>query len=98
MVIYEVNLLISKNIYNSFKLWLNSHIEKMMKFLGFNKYKLFQVNNNEANFEICIHFYIKNAKFLENYLLNYSQQMRNEAINKFGSSFKVKRRILLELK
>ena len=97
MIIYEVNLKIQSNILPEYRLWLDSHIEKMMQFEGFYDCKIYTVHSNKDNHQLLsIHYYIENMKFLNLYLNKKSQQIRLEGIDKFSNSVSIERRILLK--
>jgi hypothetical protein len=95
MIIYEVNLTISNTIYKDFQKWLNVHIEKMLTFKGFNKYKIYNVSSDDVDSKLlCVHYYIQTMNDLNNYFKNYSEIMKKECLDKFGNNFNASRRIL----
>ena len=99
MIIYEVNLTISPKIYDEFIIWLNTHIDKMLSYKGFDSCNTYIVESTEKDFKkICLHYYIKNNLLLNDYLLNHSSEMREEGIIKFKDNFSATRRILSDSK
>ena len=95
MIIYEVNLSISKTIKDSFKVWLKDHAESMITFPGFLKFFIYEISSKEQNtFNLCVHYYIESEFYLENYFSNYAEKMRQEGINLFNDKFTATRRIL----
>ena len=92
MIIYEVNMEISSDITNNFLPWLISHANRMIEFDGFKKYNIY--NNMDYEKSFTIHYYIKSIHFLEKYLSNCSEEMRNLGKNKFGNKMNITRRIL----
>ena len=97
MIVYEVNLKISSSVFSEYEIWLDSHIEKMMKFEGFCKFKVYKIQSkNNKQRLISIHYYIKNISCLNEYLDENSKKMRLEGIEKFYNKVLITRRILLE--
>jgi len=99
MIIYEVNLSISPNVYDEFIIWLDTHIDKMLSFKGFYSCKTYIVKSTEKDLKkICLHYYIRNKLLLNDYLINHSSTMRKEGCIKFKDNFLATRRILSDLK
>ena len=96
MIVYEVNLSVNNSIYDKYRKWLKSHINEMLAFKGFYKYKLYMVSssNHLNQKEICIHYYIKSLEDLEYYFDNYAENMRSEGVNLFENNFSASRRVL----
>ena len=95
MIIYEVNLSVSKSISCKFKKWLNTHAESMLIFPGFTKFLMYNVSSNNKNkINLCVHYYIKSEFYLEEYLTNNANKMRKEGLNLFKNKFTANRRIL----
>ena len=95
MIIYEVNLSVSKSISCRFKKWLDSHAKSMLIFPGFTKFVMYNVSSNNKNkINLCVHYYIKSEPFLEEYLTNNADNMRKEGLDLFKNKFTANRRIL----
>jgi len=95
MIIYEVNLSISKAIENNFKKWLKNHAKLMLDFPGFLKFFIYEVQSEDTDvFNLSVHYYIKSESYLENYFTNYAEKMRQEGINLFNNEFTATRRVL----
>ena len=95
MIIYEVNLSVSKSISCRFEKWLNSHAKSMLIFPGFTKFVMYNVSSNNKNkINLCIHYYIKSESYLEEYLINNADKMRKEGLDLFKNKFTSNRRIL----
>lgn len=94
MIIYEVNLTIEENIYGEYCSWLTDHISLMMKQQGFIGYNMSADIEKSGSYKsITIWYYLDNIDSLNNYLKNYSKDMRNDGINKFGDKFSASRRV-----
>ena len=95
MIIYEVNLSISKTIYKDFEKWLSIHIDKMLTFDGFNEYRIYNISSGDIdNKLLCVHYYVQTRKDLNNYFKNYSKSMKKNGLDKFGDNYTASRRIL----
>ena len=88
------NLKISTKIYSKFNNWLEKHIIEMLTFSGFIKCKRFKVVHQCDDYLICLHYYIENIDFLNDYFEKKSNYMRQKAISVFGGNFTADRRIL----
>ena len=65
MIIYEVNLSISKTIYKDFEKWLSIHIDKMLTFDGFNDYRIYNISSGDIdNKLLCVHYYLQKGIIL----------------------------------
>jgi hypothetical protein len=101
-IVYEVNLEINEEVYESYMEFLKVHVGDMLKFEGFISAKIFTRNpkneNDTYSFEnpklVTCQYVLKSIEHLENYIQNNSAKMRDEAIKLFGSNFKAKRRVL----
>ena len=92
MIIYEVKLeLIDKTIYSSFLIWLKSHVSQMLKFKGFKKADMIDSFNKDQT--ITIKYHVHSEDYLNNYINNYSKQMRSEGMLLFKNTFKASRKI-----
>ena len=98
MIIYEVNIKISPQIYKQYTAWLDNHISLMMKNNGFIKYRKYFVNKSNENLEICVHYYIRNISLYDEYVYNYSDTMRNDpSLDKFKNKYSISRRVLSKI-
>lgn len=99
MVIYEVNLTISNEIFNDFYNWLIKHIELMLQFQGFRKATISKEKLDEANVKttkLTVHYILDSEQDLDNYLKTHAPAMREEGRKIFGDKFSAFRRILLQ--
>ena len=95
MIIYEVNLSVSKSIFDNFKEWLKIHTELMLTFPGFTKFFVYNVSSNDKNkTNLCVHYYIKSEFYLEKYFVNHAESMKQEGLGLFQGKFTSNRRIL----
>tara|TARA_B100001250_G_C19607582_1_gene703468 strand:- start:624 stop:911 length:288 start_codon:yes stop_codon:yes gene_type:complete len=94
MVIYEVNITVSPQIYDTFLSWLDSHIIEMLKFEGFQNYNIYF--NKEDEYSITIHYNIKEMRYLDTYIENYASNMRSKGKDEFQEKVSMTRRILIK--
>lgn len=91
MIIYEVNIELHPDICGSFKIWLISHVQEMLKFKGFIEAKILQEQNNPQ--KLTCSYTLDSFENLDNYLTHHAPAMRQEGIDKFGNQFSISRRI-----
>ena len=92
MIIYKIKLeLIDKTIYSSFILWLTPHIKKMLEYKGFLEADV--TDSFKKDQMITIKYLVQSKNDLNHYIKNYSQSMREDAIQKFKNSFNATRKI-----
>ena len=104
MVIYEVNLEISPEVANDYKIWLQKHILQMLEINGFSSYKLFaeksQIidsgsNNEDKTCKLVVHYEVDSKESLDEYLANQAKSMRGGIPKEFFGKFKAWRRVLM---
>lgn len=95
MVIYEVNLLIDKEIYEQFQLWLNDHVKKMLQFPGFMQAQVLKPEEDETpnQKKLTVHYQLDNHNALLNYFKHFAASMRDEGLKQFQSKFSAERRV-----
>ncbi len=100
MIIYEVNLEVDEDIDYKMAGWLPEHIQKLLSFSGFKSaYWYFRTPEDEGLVEAgktlwTIHYVIESRQHLDAYLNGPAEQVRAEALEKFGDKFRATRRIL----
>jgi hypothetical protein len=100
MLIYEVNLEVDEDINYRYAGWLPEHINKMLKFKGFQAaYWFFRKPEDEGRKPTAktlwtIQYVVQDRQCLDEYLTNHANGMRKEALDNFGTKFKAERRIL----
>ena len=96
MQLYEVNLTISKAIAAEFQSWLPAHVEKVLATGCFNKANLFNNTKDDADsIRLVVQYYADSIEQIDLYCEQFSAEMRQEAIDKFGAeNFQANRRFL----
>lgn len=93
MLVYEVNLFLQKNITSEYLPWLDRHMEEMLKYNGFKKAELFEVDSDDEFDQFTVQYWVNSRESLDHYFEKYAETMRNEAKEKFGDQFTAHRRI-----
>ncbi|MBI2786757.1 MAG: DUF4286 family protein, partial [Legionella longbeachae] len=95
MVIYEVNLVISGNIYPEFQLWLKKHVKEIVQIQGFVQASILKPENDKiSDFEkLTVQYLLENREYLNVYFMEFAAKMREEGIKLFKDKFSADRRI-----
>ncbi len=100
MILYEVNLEVDNDINHKVAGWLPEHIDKLLHIDGFKSaYWFFREPADEGREDTnitlwTIQYVLNDRKALDDYFNNQAEQLRAEAIEKFGDKMKASRRIL----
>lgn len=104
MIIYEVIAKVSRARAKEYKEWLGPHTERLLKEPGFLKAQIFEEirepsPNEEAQEAVVlgVRYSLKDSESLDQYLAGPAQTLRQEALEKFGSSLSISRRVWREL-
>jgi hypothetical protein len=94
-LIYEVTLVIERDIVEPFDSWLANHIEEMLTIPGFLKAKVFaQDDDEEGRARRVTQYFLESENHLEQYFAGQAEQMRQSGVDRFGDQFSASRRIL----
>ncbi|MGS2722342.1 DUF4286 family protein [Porticoccus sp. GXU_MW_L64] len=97
MLIYEVNLTVSRDIASDYRTWLQTHIEDMLKNPGFHAAKFYQRDADQAGGDgecWTVHYFVESRAALNEYLDGPAIAMREDGIKRFGGKFSANRRVL----
>ncbi|UTW45611.1 DUF4286 family protein [bacterium SCSIO 12696] len=97
MLIYEVNLTVSRDIASDYRRWLQIHIEEMLKNPGFQAAKFYQRDADEAGGDgecWTVHYFVESRAALNDYFDGPAGEMREQGIRRFGGKFSANRRVL----
>lgn len=99
MVIYEVNLMINKDIYEQYYVWLEEHAKEMLKFPGFMSARILkqEIDSNCEQEKLTVYYELKDRESLELYFTEFAEKMRGDGVNRFKGQFSAERRIFEEL-
>lgn len=97
MIMYEVNLKIAAEIYDSYRLWLRPHLQEMLQFEGFTSAKVLeQLNEDDGTFRlITVQYTITSMDDLNAYLDNHATIIREDALRQFPGGFTANRRVFI---
>lgn len=100
MFVYEVNLIIKKDVFNQHKQWLLDHFHEMVIDNEFSKLHLFFVENTDPiddahirEQKIVAQYYVSCYEILQRYLEKQAARMRSQVYEKLGNNYLVNRRI-----
>ena len=102
MIIYEVNCLVDDAIVESFKAWLQPHMEAVLKSDGFLGAEILNLKVDERltarpfSTGFSIRYKITRQSALDHYLLHVAPRLRQDALDTFGSQYMAYRRVLKE--
>jgi len=96
MMIYEVNLVLGKEIESAFGAWLEEHMKEMLTFDGFEAATLLH-NTDETlppeKVEWTVQYRVRDKEALERYFKEDAPRMREDGLTRFGGSFTASRKI-----
>ena len=95
MILYEVNLAISNDIFDEYMVWLRPHIQEMLRFQGFIKADIYtNTEQQEGDTKVVASYYVDNEENLHSYIDEMSASMRADGIKRFGDKCVATRRVL----
>ena len=103
MIIYNVTITIEPSIHKKWLVWINNHINEVLKTKRFTKAIFTKVLTNDIDQEITysIQYYAKSKSELEAYIEKDSVALKLDGINKFGNqmlAFRTKLEFIKEFK
>ena len=101
MMIYNVTVNIDPSVHGEWLIWINSHINKVLKIGKFTKAIFTKIVTDESIGEISysIQYYAKSKCDLEDYIKQYSGLLKSDGINRFGDkmlTFRTKLELIRE--
>jgi hypothetical protein len=95
MVIYEVNLMIDKEVFTPFQLWLKEHVKKMISLPGFIQAHILkpEIENLSEQEQLTVQYQLTDREALTTYFAQYASKMREDGINQFKNKFSTQRRV-----
>ena len=95
-VVYEVDLDVETAIADDYRAWLRIHVSQMLALPGFVSAELFDVIEpaEDGRMAWCVHYRLRDAAALGNYLHEHAPRMRAEGVARFGERFRASRRVL----
>jgi hypothetical protein len=101
MIIYNLTVNIDPSVQGEWLIWINSHINKVLKTGKFTKAIFTKIVTDESIGEISysIQYYAKSKSDLEDYIKQYSDLLKSDGINRFGDkmlAFRTKLELIRE--
>ena len=102
MIVYEVNLLVDREVSDAYLAWLRPHIDEMLTFPGFLDARLWRRDADDEGEEddgrarYTVHYHLEDRASLEAYFQGPAARMREDGLQRFGGRFQATRRILQE--
>ncbi len=95
MVIYEVNIIVAVDVFPQYTDWLKLHIRKMLAFPGFLRAQtmLEEKENDALNRHLTVQYEVQSLEFLNDYMENHAEKLRQEGLATFPGKFTITRRI-----
>jgi hypothetical protein len=95
-VIYEVSLDLESAIADDYRGWLRQHVAQMLALPGFVSAQVFDVLEpaSDGRVAYCVHYHLRSAAALADYLRDHAARMREEGVARFGDHFRASRRVL----
>lgn len=95
-LVYEVNLEVAAAIAPAYRAWLDAHVREMTVLPGFLGAQVYEVGEPRADgaLSLCVHYRLRDAAALEEYLRGHAPRMRADGVARFGDGFSATRRIL----
>lgn len=97
MVTYEVNLQVDEAIAAEYHAWLRAHVDELLALPGFVDAAMYAVREpvEPGRIGFCVHYRLRDAAALEDYLREHAPRMREAGVARFGNRFSATRRVLL---
>ncbi len=94
-LIYEVNLTVDGQVADEFLPWLRAHMSEMLIFEGFENAELLEeIGASDEAIHYCCQYRVRDQVALDHYLSHHADRMRADGVERFGSRFRARRRIL----
>jgi len=98
VVVYEVNLVVQKEIENNYAQWLDHHIEEIMEIDGFLSAKWMDLEEKGDDLRWTIIYILRDRKALTEYQEVHAPRLMSEGLRKFENKFEANRRVMVERK
>ncbi|GAA5068444.1 DUF4286 family protein [Lysobacter panacisoli] len=96
-VVYEVSLDLDASIADAYRAWLDAHVREILALPGFIDGRVSEVIDPaaaEGRVGLCVHYTLRDAAVLDDYLREHAPRMRAEGQARFGGRFLAQRRVM----
>ncbi len=90
MIVYNVTVQVQEEIAREWVDWiLNEHAQEVLDTKCFHKYELFEIIDHpeEGLKTYAVKYFTTDKKSYDNYIKDYSKQLRDKGLEKFGDKF-----------
>lgn len=96
-IIYEVNVLVKREIEADYRAWLQDHVAEIVTLPGFLDAQTFDVQQDAGNdaVAICMQYRLESQAAFDDYLAQHAPRLRADGIARFGDRFTATRRVLV---
>ena len=101
MIVYEVNVLVRREIEADYRDWLDAHVREIVALPGFTGAEVFDRREPVAAADevaICMQYRLRDAAALTDYLREHAPRLRADGLARFGAGFRAERRVLERIK
>lgn len=99
-VIYEVNLVVDREIAVEYRSWLTAQVQEMLALPGFTGARILEhveTAADAAETKFCTQYELVDQTALDEYLRIHASRMRADGVGRFGDRFRATGRVLHEL-
>lgn len=99
MIVYEVNAEVEAAAAEAYREWIGPHVQHILKLPGFVSGQVFEElgRENLPSRKFTVQYVLKSQQDLDAYLNGPAQELRKEALEKFGNQLTITRRNLVPL-
>lgn len=97
MIVYEVNLVLDRDIADAYRAWLSTHVAEILGLPGFVDARILDVLEPAADADhvaLCVQYTLRDHASLDAYVRDHAPRMRGEGQTRFGGRFQASRRVL----
>jgi len=97
VIVYEVNLVIDRDIANAYRVWLGAHVAEILQLPGFVDARILDVLEpapDAGQVAISVQFTLRDRASFDAYVRDHAPRMRGEGETRFGGRFRASRRVL----
>lgn len=96
-LVYEVNLVVRRDIEAAYRAWLDAHVREILAlpgFVGATVFERLEPATEADEFGLSVHYRLRDAAALVDYLRDHAPRLRTDGIARFGDGFRADRRVL----
>ena len=94
MIVYEVNLVVKREIADDYADWLEDHIREILALPGFESAEWFEDVDEGTDSRWTIQYRLRSHDDLLRYFEEHAERTRADGLGRFGDRFRATRRVL----